>query len=72
MNTHNPGSMSPARSFRMNRFAGAAEMVMLLVVGAQVRTWTRAGGSKTFEGELNSFDPAAGECRVFTREYTKS
>jgi len=36
----------------------------LLLVGAHARTWTSADGSKTFEGELKSYDPAAGKVSV--------
>jgi hypothetical protein len=32
----------------------------LLLSGAHARTWTSADGSKTFEGELQSFDAASG------------
>jgi hypothetical protein len=36
----------------------------LLVLGVQARTWTSADGSKTFEGELQSFDAASGKVSV--------
>ena len=36
----------------------------LLVLGVQARTWTSADGSKTFEGELQSYDAASGKVRV--------
>ena len=33
---------------------------------ASARTWTSADGSKTFEGELESYDPATGAVTVFS------
>ena len=36
----------------------------LLVLGVQARTWTSADGSKTFEGELKSYDAASGKVSV--------
>jgi hypothetical protein len=36
----------------------------LLVLGVQARTWTSADGSKTFEGELQSYDAASGKISV--------
>jgi hypothetical protein len=36
----------------------------LLVLGVQARTWTSADGSKTFEGELQSYDAASGKVSV--------
>jgi hypothetical protein len=46
------------------RFAGAAALAFLLLTGAQARTWTSADGAKTFEGELRSYDAAAGKVTV--------
>ena len=34
-----------------------AVITNLLLTGAQARTWTSADGTKTFEGELKSYDP---------------
>ena len=34
-----------------------AAITSLLLNGAQARTWTSADGTKTFEGELKSYDP---------------
>ncbi|MEI6175348.1 MAG: sialate O-acetylesterase [Verrucomicrobiota bacterium] len=48
----------------MSRFAGNAALVMLLCTSVQARTWTSADGSKTFEGELLSYDPATGAVGV--------
>ena len=39
----------------------------LLIAGAQARTWTSADGSKTFEGELKSYDAATGKLTVVLR-----
>ncbi|MDE0861385.1 MAG: hypothetical protein OSA93_14575 [Akkermansiaceae bacterium] len=36
----------------------------LLVLGVQARTWTSADGAKTFEAELQSYDPASGKVAV--------
>jgi hypothetical protein len=36
----------------------------LLVLGVQARTWTSADGSKTFKGELQSYDAASGKVSV--------
>ncbi|MCF7675324.1 MAG: sialate O-acetylesterase [Akkermansiaceae bacterium] len=46
------------------RFASAAALALLLLTGAEARTWTSADGAKTFEGELRSFDAAAGKVTV--------
>jgi hypothetical protein len=37
---------------------------ILLLTGAEARTWTSADGTKTFEGELRSYDPASGTVGV--------
>jgi hypothetical protein len=36
----------------------------MLSTGVQARTWTSADGSKTFEGELKSFDATTGTVNV--------
>jgi hypothetical protein len=46
------------------QLARAAALGLLLLAGAQARTWTSADGSKTFEGELRSYDAAAGKATV--------
>lgn len=38
----------------------AAGFMAVLALGVQARTWTSPDGSKTFEGELKSYDPATG------------
>ena len=38
----------------------SAALALLFVSGVQARTWTSADGSKTFEGELKSYDSANG------------
>ena len=40
-----------------SRLVLAAITTSLLLNGAQARTWTSADGTKTFEGELKSYDP---------------
>jgi hypothetical protein len=46
------------------RFAITAAFALLLLAGAQARTWTSADGTKTFDGELHSYDPATGKVAV--------
>ena len=41
-----------------------AAVTSLLLTGAQARTWTSADGSKTFDGELKSYDPEKGMVAV--------
>lgn len=41
-----------------------AAVTSLLLTGAHARTWTSADGAKTFEGELQSYDPATGAVGV--------
>ena len=40
--------------------AGLLAVALMTVGGAQARTWTSADGTKTFEGELKSYDEATG------------
>ncbi len=54
----------PTRAYWMTRLAGAAALVMLIVTGVEARTWSNADGSKTFEAELKSYDPATGAVEV--------
>lgn len=42
----------------------AAWGALALAGSLQARTWTSADGSKSFEGELKSFNPATGEVKV--------
>jgi hypothetical protein len=37
-----------------------AAITSLLLTGAHARTWTSADGTKTFEGELKTYDPSTG------------
>ena len=46
-----------------NRLAGTS-FAIFLACGAQARTWTNSDGTKTFEGELKSYDPATGAVGV--------
>lgn len=46
------------------RLAATVAFAMLFLSAAQARTWTSADGSKTFEGELKSYDPATGTVGV--------
>jgi len=45
-----------------------AAVAGLLLTGAQARTWTSADGSKTFEGELQSYDAESGLVTVVLPE----
>jgi hypothetical protein len=45
-------------------FARASVLALLLLTGAEARTWTSADGAKTFEGELRSYDAAAANVTV--------
>ena len=48
----------------MVRTAVALAMILLPASIAHARTWTSADGSKTFEGDLQSYDPATGAVSV--------
>jgi hypothetical protein len=41
-----------------------ASLALLLLSGAQARTWTSADGTKTFDGDLHSYDPDTGKVAV--------
>jgi len=41
-----------------------AATTILLLSGADARTWTSADGTKTFEGDLTAYDPASGMVEV--------
>jgi len=41
-----------------------AAITCLLLTGAHARTWNSADGTRTFEGELQSYDPASGAVAV--------
>jgi hypothetical protein len=51
------------KHLRPNKFILAA-VTSLLLTGAQARTWTSADGSKTFSGELKSYDAGNGKVTV--------
>jgi hypothetical protein len=46
------------------KFAITASLALLFLAGAQARTWTSADGTRTFEGELHTYDPATGMVAV--------
>lgn len=50
----NPNPFRPRLSFF------SAILASLLISGASARTWTSSDGSKTFEGDLKSYDEASG------------
>ena len=45
-------------------WVGVVVGAILLTGGAQARTWTSADGTKTFEGELKSYDAESGQVSV--------
>lgn len=53
----------PSKSL-LSRSLILAVMSSLLITAAYARTWTSADGSKTFEGDLKSYDPATGMVEV--------
>ena len=53
-----PSAILPAARFA--RITAAVSICMMLLAGAQARTWTSADGTQTFEGELKSYDQATG------------
>lgn len=66
-NTQKTTAMHPDLSTRAcwkSLLAGTAAIAIILLCGAQARTWTSSDGSKTFEGELKSYDPATGSVGV--------
>lgn len=56
--------MKPNLLVTFKKFAQSAALAMLLLAVAQARTWTSADGTKSFEGELHSYDPATGKVAV--------
>ena len=64
MKTQNPNRRSSPRAAWRNHLAATAALVLLLGIGVQARTWTSSDGTKTFEGELKSYDPATGIVNV--------
>ena len=58
------GGVLPRLASWMNRLAGTAALLTLFATATQARTWTSADGSKTFEGDLKTYDPATGTVGV--------
>ena len=52
--------MTPLRADLIKPLTLVFAFASLFLSGAQARTWTSADGSKTFEGELKSYNPATG------------
>lgn len=46
------------------KYAITTTLALILLAGAQARTWTSSDGAKSFEGELHSYDPASGKLAV--------
>ena len=59
-----PTMKSSASFLRFRRALPLALFAALLPLGLQARVWTSADGTKTFEGELKSYDAAAGKVTV--------
>jgi hypothetical protein len=55
--------MNPTKTGHLP-FFGMVALAAFLTVAAQARTWTSADGTKTFEGELTSYDEASGKVEV--------
>jgi hypothetical protein len=56
--------MNAATLLRQIACAGFAAALAILPAHAEMRTWTSADGSRTFEGELTSYDPESGKVGV--------
>jgi hypothetical protein len=56
--------MKPTIHIATRRFATAAAISLVFLAAAHARTWTNADGTKTFEGELRSYDAATGTVEV--------
>lgn len=56
--------MKPLPNIAARQFSIAAALSLVLLAAAQARTWTSADGTKTFEGELHSYDVATGKVAV--------
>ena len=65
--TIHPVIAAKKRSSRVgatHRIVLTVAFATLILSSVQARTWTSSDGSKTFEGELKSYDPATGTVRV--------
>ena len=56
--------MKPTLTRSLRRIACLTAIACLLAAGAQARTWTSSDGTKTFEGELLTYDEATGKVSV--------
>jgi hypothetical protein len=56
--------MKPPLKLATIWFTTAAALFFVFLAAAQARTWTSADGTKTFEGELQSYDAATGKVAV--------
>jgi hypothetical protein len=63
-NMHPDNAIGFSRSGFNRWLAACTAFAISFLTVAQARTWTSADGSKTFEGELNSYDPATGSLSV--------
>lgn len=64
MHRHPSTNPLQPRARRKSRLAAAVALAALLLGSAQARIWTNSDGSKTFEGELKSYDPPTGAVGV--------
>jgi hypothetical protein len=56
--------MKPQLLIIVRRLTTATAFSLVFLATAQARTWTSADGTKTFEGELRSYDAASGKVAV--------
>jgi hypothetical protein len=63
-NIHPHNAIGISRACLNRWLATATAIAMLFPSAADAHTWTSADGSKTFKGELNSYDPATGMVSV--------
>jgi hypothetical protein len=57
--------MKPLNQF-LRKSLSLATISSIFLAGADARTWTSADGTKTFEGELKTYDPATGMVGVIS------
>jgi alpha-galactosidase len=60
----NSNQLKSPRHAGVGMIIGTIAFAMLAFSGLQARTWTSAEGGKTFEGELQSYDPESGKVTV--------
>jgi Carbohydrate esterase, sialic acid-specific acetylesterase len=64
MANHSHSAIRQSKAWTRCLLAGAAAAALIAPCGMQARTWTSSDGTKTFEGELKSYDPDSGSVGV--------